>query len=99
MLGRHRQVKFFSQARGSEITRNSFAAVLHHGGTQEAANSQVCRLFILLQDVFHGNDWLGAANWRKRLLGDGLLYEITTQKGWSCILLFQKEREERKSVA
>jgi len=51
LLGRHWQVKFFSQAWGSEIARNPFAAVLHHWGAQEAANSQVCFLALLCRLV------------------------------------------------
>lgn len=80
LLGGHWQVKFFSQARGSKIARNPFAAVLHHWGAQEAANSQVCCLFILLSRSVTWQWMAGAGNWRKRLLGDRVLYEFSAWK-------------------
>lgn len=41
-------------------------------------------------EALHGNEWLGAGNWRKRLLGEGVLYELTTQKDLRFFLLCGK---------
>ena len=38
-------------------------------------------------EVLHGHEWLGAGNSRKRLLGDGVLYEFTAQKDLSFFML------------
>lgn len=57
--------------------------------TEERRKLLIARsvLWLSCAGLLHDSEWLGAGNWKMRLLGDKVLYEFTTPGGSSLLMV------------